>query len=169
MKQGPQHVLSRRGLRIDLANQGSVVNEVSAVSKTEHFLDLRRDEQDRGALGREIGDSLVDAPAGPDIDTAARFIENDDVRVAQQPFPEQHFLLVAAGIGGNIAVDIGGRDAEIVDQRPHAGFLQRRPNDAAGHAEVVKMRQLHVSSHRQRHYQALLAPVFRHQNHTAFG
>ena len=54
------------------------------------------DEDGLAAVGQGL-EQAVDFEFGADIDAAGGFVEEEDVAVAQQPFGDDDFLLVAAG------------------------------------------------------------------------
>ncbi|MNY62596.1 hypothetical protein D3C86_1994400 [compost metagenome] len=63
----------------------------------QYFRQLRGDHNDRFPLRREIIEQLVDLGFGSHINPSCRFIENENVAVAVQPFADDDLLLVTAG------------------------------------------------------------------------
>ena len=64
--------------------------------QAEHFRHLGRDEQDSGALPRQVGDHLVDLDFGGDVDAAGRLVEDVELRALdEEPLGEDDLLLVA--------------------------------------------------------------------------
>ena len=64
-------------------------------------------------LGGEVAQDAVDVGLGADIDAARRLVDDQDARLARQPFGEQHLLLVAAGQVAHLAVDARRRDPQL--------------------------------------------------------
>src|SRR5437762_5604222 len=89
-----EHVLDRGRPRLDLADNAAATHQIGAVREADHLLDLRRDEEDRGAAGRELDDEIMDAPTRADVDAARGLVEEDDSWPAEHPFREEHLLLV---------------------------------------------------------------------------
>ena len=58
---------------------------------------LRRDHDDRLALGRELVEQAVDLLLGADVDAARGLVEDQDVAVLDEPLGDDDLLLVAAG------------------------------------------------------------------------
>ena len=62
----------------------------------DQFARVGRIPDDADAFAGDLGDQRVDVALGADIDAARDVVEQQDGRLGQQPFLEQHLLLVAA-------------------------------------------------------------------------
>ena len=69
------------------------------VAEPQHLLQLGGDEDHRHALAGELGDQLLDLGLGADVDAAGRLVEDEHLRLGDQPAGQQHLLLVAAARG----------------------------------------------------------------------
>ena len=79
-----------------LALDRAVVEHQHAVAAADQLVIVGRIEEDRRARVGELAQQLVDLLLGADIDAARRIVEQDDARLAHQPFGDDHLLLVAA-------------------------------------------------------------------------
>src|SRR5688572_26615419 len=79
------------GTLVDLA---AVAHDDHAVTEPEDLLQLGGDEHDRHALAGELGDQLLDLGLGADVDAAGGLVEDQHLRLRDQPPGEQHLLLV---------------------------------------------------------------------------
>src|SRR5271157_5662899 len=67
------------------------------------------------AVLRKLDDQAEDLGARADIDTLCRFIEDVESGIAQQPPPDDCFLLVASGkLGNGLRLLVGDRDPQPV-------------------------------------------------------
>src|SRR5215472_709929 len=110
--------------------------------KPDHLFELRRDEKyGRSFLGR-FDDERMDTPTRADVDASTRLIKDNDARTNKDPFRHQDFLLVAAGVVDDRAVNSVGTNLEMGDE-----FLGASPLEAFGEqAErkaALQMRQRH--------------------------
>src|SRR5258706_8889196 len=99
---------------LELADKNPRVHDADAVTDSEQFRHFRRDHDDSLAGIGELVDNAIDLVLGADVDTAGRFIENQDFRVGKQPFRQHYLLLVAAGQVAGCLIDVGAADAHAV-------------------------------------------------------
>ena len=78
------------------ALDGAVIKHEHAVAAADQLVIVGRVEQDRRAVVGELAQQLIELLLGADIDAARRVVEQDDARLAHQPFGDHHLLLVAA-------------------------------------------------------------------------
>ena len=77
---------------------GAVAQHDDPVGKADQLGQVVRDEQDRGsAVGDDLAHQRVDVLLRPDVEAAARIVEDEDADPASQPLGEDDLLLVAAG------------------------------------------------------------------------
>ena len=74
----------------------AVIEHEHAIAAADQFVIVGRVEHNRRALVGETPEQLVEFLLGADVDAARRIIEQDDARMAHQPFGDHHLLLVAA-------------------------------------------------------------------------
>src|SRR6476661_1201476 len=99
---------------LELADKNARVHDTDAVTDPEQFWHFRRDHNDSLAGIGELVDDAIDLVLGADVDTAGRFIENQDFRIGKQPFRQHYLLLVAAGQVAGCLIDVGAADAHAV-------------------------------------------------------
>src|SRR6266404_6126373 len=99
---------------LELADKNAPVHDADAVTDPEQFRHFRRDHDDSLAGIGEFVDDAIDLVLGADVDTAGRFIENQDFRIGKQPFRQHYLLLVAAGQVAGCLIDVGAADAHAV-------------------------------------------------------
>src|SRR5467141_587004 len=133
-------LLLRRLAAVEFADKGALVHDADAVTDPEQLRHFRRDH-DNGLAGiGKLVDDAIDLVLGADVDTAGRFVQNQDFRIGEQPFRQHHLLLIAAGQVAGSLIDIGATDAHAV------AIIVRHPqlldvvDDAAGRdtAEIGK-------------------------------
>jgi hypothetical protein len=83
-----------------------------AVAHAEDFRQFGRDHDDRLARLGQCRHDLVHLGLGTDVDAACRLVENEDLRLAEQPFGEHHLLLIAAAQRIDVLVATRRLDAE---------------------------------------------------------
>jgi hypothetical protein len=81
---------------IEETGDPAFMHDHDAVAHAENLGHLRRDHHHGDAPARDFGDEAVDFCLGADIDAARRFVEDEDLRIGQQPAADQRLLLVAA-------------------------------------------------------------------------
>src|SRR6267143_3486070 len=106
--------LLRRLAAIEFADKSAFVHDVDAVTDPEQLRHFRRDHDDRLAGVGELVDDAIDLVLGADVDTAGRFVQDQDFRIGEQPFRQHHFLLIAAGQVAGSLINIGAADAHAI-------------------------------------------------------
>ena len=138
--------VSRRSLRsIQGLDRPAVAHDHDAVGDAEEFVDFRRDHRDCAARRGEIADDARDLALGADVDAARRFVEQQHARIAQEPFAQHDFLLVAAreaGDGIDVAADA---DVEPLDRLAARLRFARRLDDEMG-AELAQARHAEIAA-----------------------
>ena len=85
-----------------------------------HFLEIGRDDDQRAARLRALGQLAVDLALGADVHARGRLLQHDERLVQVEPARQHHLLLVAAGE----LLHLGGRrgriHVEALDER-HRG------------------------------------------------
>ena len=78
-------------------------------------------------------DELVDRHARADVDADRRLVEDEQLDLAGQPLADQHLLLVAAGKGADVAVDLERLQLQVA-REAGGGLPLRSPvqENAAG-------------------------------------
>src|SRR6266478_10115650 len=104
----------RRLGSLELADKSAFVHHVDAVADPEQFRHLRRYHDDGLASVGQLVDDAIDLVLRTDVDTARRFVQDQDFRIGKQPFRQHHLLLVAAGQVAGRLIDIGAADAHAV-------------------------------------------------------
>src|SRR5258708_3447155 len=104
----------RRFGSLELADKSAFVHHVDAVADPEQFRHLRRYHDDGLASVGQLVDDAIDLVLRTDVDTARRFVQDQDFRVGKQPFRQHHLLLVAAGQVAGRLIDDGAADAHAV-------------------------------------------------------
>ena len=90
-----------------LGDDRAVGDHQHAVGQAEHLGDLAGDHDDGDAAVGQVAHQRVDLRAGADVDAAGGLVEQQHAAVAQQPAGQDDLLLVAAGQGADLAVDVG--------------------------------------------------------------
>src|SRR5206468_719059 len=73
----------------------------SVMSEPEYLLVLRRDQKNGLPLCGQRVDQVMDGPLGADVDAAGRLVDEEDARWIEEPFGEEHLLLIATGQGAH--------------------------------------------------------------------
>src|SRR5208283_134322 len=89
-----------------------------------------------------------------------RFIENEDSWRWDQPFRQQHFLLVSAGEGISQLLDSSCDDSHPSGEVPGDLPLLRAVDNAKSIGELSKDRKGFVRANRKLKHEALLVAVF---------
>src|SRR4051812_4001452 len=127
------------------------------------LLGLRGVEEDRLALAEELHDELVDVVLRADVDTARDVVEEQDLRVGEEPAAEQHLLLVAARERAHLLHGrAGALDLEALERPPDGAALAARVEDA-GVRDAAEDRERQVVADRHRQHQAFGLAVLRHE------
>src|SRR5436190_16946649 len=102
-----RHAASVRGELhdLDLIGFGAIeepghpplVDDHDAIAHAENLRHLRRDHHDGDPLAGELAYEAMDLRLGADVDAARRLVEDEDLRLSEQPAGDQHLLLIAAG------------------------------------------------------------------------
>ena len=79
-----------------LVDHAPAEDDDGAVADALDLLQLRGEEQHRGAGGRQLADELVDLALRADVDPARRVVEQERPHAALQPAGDRDLLLVAA-------------------------------------------------------------------------
>ena len=114
----------------------AVAHDKDPVTDTDQLRHFGRDHHDSLALLGKLQDQLIDLVLGADVDAAGRLVEEQDLRLRQQPAAKNDLLLVAAG--------------EVLDER----LLRRRldvhggngPVRIGGHFFIGKQRALFIGT-----------------------
>jgi len=94
---GKGHDRFLRGSGLHFAGNPAFTHDHDSVCQAQNLGQFRRNDNDRLAFVYQFADQLVDFAFGADIDATRWLIENQDVRIADQPFGDDDLLLVAAG------------------------------------------------------------------------
>src|SRR6185436_15184101 len=70
----------------DLSGNSAFVHYQHAIADAEDFGEVGTDHDDCLALNGEAIDELIDFEAGPHVDAARRFVEDDDAAIVLEPF-----------------------------------------------------------------------------------
>jgi len=81
----------------EFAGGAAVAEDEDAGAVADDFVEFGGNEENREAVGAELGDELFDLGLGADVDAAGGFVEDDDGGLGREPAGEEDFLLVAAG------------------------------------------------------------------------
>ena len=92
----------------------SLVHDIDAVADAKQFRHFRGDHQDGLALVGQPVDDRVDFIFGADVDAARRFVEDQHLRIGEQPLRQHDLLLVAAGQVAGHLVDAGRADVGLL-------------------------------------------------------
>src|SRR4051812_13732281 len=95
---------------VELADKDAGVHDADAITDPQQFRHFRRDHDDGlSGIGQFIDDA-IDLVFGANIDTAGRFVQDQDFRIGEQPFRQYDLLLIAAGQAAACLIDIGAAD-----------------------------------------------------------
>ena len=160
---GDQRVLGD-AVAFEFANDAAVIKHQHAVAAADQFVIVGRIEQDRRAGIGQPPQQLIDLLLGADIDAARRIVEQDDARLAHQPFGDDHLLLVAARQRADRYVEAGRLDVEQLHHLVDQPLLLVAVDDSALR-HTVQHGEGEVLAHRHRQHQALGLAVLRDQRH----
>ena len=95
--------LMRELFALNLARQISLTHYHDPIAYPHQFGDFRGDHDDCFTCLHQLTQQQIDIALRTDIDTARWLIQNNDIRLIEQPFCDYNFLLVAARqIAGNL-------------------------------------------------------------------
>ena len=81
----------------ELLDEPAFAHDEDAIGQAEHLGKLGGDHQDRDAFAGELVEQAVHLGFRADVDPARRLVDDQQRRVAAQPFRQHDLLLVAAG------------------------------------------------------------------------
>ena len=93
---------------VHFASQTAAGHDQDAVTDAQQLGHFRRNHQNRLALVGQIDDQLVNFILGAHVDAAGGLVQEQDLRVGQQPAAQNDLLLVAAGQAADLRL-LGGR------------------------------------------------------------
>ena len=114
------------------------------ISHPDDLLRVVTDQDHRDPLRREVGDDAMDFRLCPDVNTPRRFVKNEDSRRWNQPFRQEHLLLVPAGEGVGQLLDSRCDDPHPGCEVPGDVRLLRTVDDAKSIGEVPEDRERFV-------------------------
>lgn len=103
-----------KSILLNIVGDDTVGHRVNAVTDTDELGQLGGNHDDGLACIGKLIDDFVDLILGADVDASGRLIEDEDVRLRDNPLGEQHFLLVTTGEGGDIHIDVMALDVEVL-------------------------------------------------------
>ena len=130
------------------------------ISHPDDLLRIVANQNNRDPLGRQVGDDAMDFRLCPDVNTSRRFVKNEDSRRWNQPFRQEHLLLVSAGEGVRQLLDSRCDDPHPGCEVPGDLRLLRTIDDAKSIGEVPEDRERFVRANRKLKHQPLLMAVF---------
>ena len=89
----------------------------------QHLRQVGGNQQHAGPRLAEAGDQAIDCDPGRDIDADGRLVEHEELHVTGQHLGDQHLLLVAAGEGIHLAVDVEGLELHLLREARHLAPL----------------------------------------------
>ena len=125
-------LLLRRLGPVELADEGASVHDTDAVADPEQLRHFRRYHNDGLAGIGQVVDDAVNLIFGADVDTTGRLVQDEDVRIGEQPFRQHHLLLVAARQVPGGLIDVGTADPHAVAVIAGDPQLLDVVDDAAG-------------------------------------
>src|SRR3954469_6066729 len=111
---GVHDALFRRALARDLGRDAALVQDQDPVRHREDLRQVARDQEDREARGRQLGDDPMALPLGADVDAARRLVEDQHGRLRREPLREGALLLVPARQRRDRLAHAGRPDPELV-------------------------------------------------------
>ncbi len=144
---------------LHLGGDPALAEDQDAVTHADQLGQFGRDQDDREALAREIGDQAVDLGLGLDVDALGRLVQDQNPGCRRQPLGEHDLLLVAAGEGLDRLVVAAEAEPEPLERR--LDQCELAPGvDQPGHDRLVDRRQGRVGEDGEIHHQALPHAVF---------
>ena len=144
-----------------LGHEAPLVHHADAVAHPQQLRHLRRDEDDALAAVRQRVDDLVDLVFGAHVDAAGRLVQDQHLRVREQPLGQHDLLLVAARQLAGLLVDAGAADAHPAAVAVGHLQLPHIVDDRAG-GDAAEVGQGHVLAHVLVQQQAEVLAVLRH-------
>src|SRR5215211_3164198 len=80
----------------ELARDAAPRHHQYPVAQAQHLQEIARYHQDTGTVLCELVHQLIDLHLRPHVDPTRRLVHDQDLRVRQEPLPDDHLLLVAA-------------------------------------------------------------------------
>src|SRR5215218_4743498 len=144
----------------ELARDAAPRHHQYPVAQAQHLREIARYHQDTGTVLCELVHQLVDLHLRPHVYPTRRLVHDQDLRVRQEPLPDDHLLLVAAGEVANFLFGTRCPYCQLLDHllRP-APLLLAVDEPRAGVPTERGERQ--VLGHRERRDDPLPLPVLR--------
>src|SRR2546426_8624076 len=141
------------------------------VRKLEHLVELRRDEEDRGAAIASGDHLLVDELDAADVEASGWLVEHQQLHVLTELPGDDHLLLVATGQRPRESLRAGRADVELLHEADRV--LCDRAEVANDSSEAAGERRVRVSRERQvvvygiREHEAEAVTVRGHEGHAS--
>src|SRR6266550_3211287 len=94
-------------------DQPAFVHDIEAVADAQELGHFGRDHDHAFAGRGQVIDDGVDLVLGTDVDAAGRLVENEHLRIGEQPLAEHHLLLIAAGEIEGLLQDAGRANVQF--------------------------------------------------------
>src|SRR5271157_2026952 len=130
------------------------------ISHADYFLRFVANEDNCDPLSRQVGDDPMDFRLCSDVNASRRLIEYEDSWRWNQPFRQQHLLLVSSGEGIGQLLDSSCDDSHPSSEVPGDLPLLRAVDDPKSIGELSKDRERFVRANRKLKHEALLVAVF---------
>src|SRR5262245_49238132 len=161
-----QDLFLRSLLRVKLRDDAPAAHHQNPIRHPQQFGQVGRDHDDGRARFGKLIDLAINFRPRRDVDAARRFVEQEDLRVGEEPPREQRLLLVAAAQTSHGFRGGGRPDAQLADEfvgGVEFGFAPQSP--ASNQRAYVGQRD--VGRERQIQTQARALTVFGQQAQTA--
>ena len=116
----------------DHAVDAAVADDGETAAEREQLVELRRDDDDRDAVGRELAQQRVDFLLGADIDAARRLVADEHFRLRQDGAREDDLLLVAAAQARDRRAERRGDQAQLAQDLAGGALFAAARDDAEG-------------------------------------
>ena len=150
-----------RGSAVELGNDATFAHDQDAIAHAQHLGQLGRDHDDGRASRQQLVHQAIDLDFGADVDASRRLIEEEDVRLRQQPLREHHLLLVAAGKIDHALACARGANAQRLDEAIGSAGAPDRRHETGWRWQLVRRGHGDVVGHGERKDQSLLLSILR--------
>src|SRR5258708_5199499 len=111
-----------------------------SIGHPDHLPRIVANEDNSEPLSCQMGDDSMDFRLGPDVNTSRRFVKDEHLWRWNQPFRQQHLLLVAAGEGVRQLLDSRCDNSHPTSEIPGDLRLLRAVDDAKSVGQLPKDR-----------------------------
>ena len=139
----PHHVDLVNLFLLKLRSYTPVADDQAAVAHGYELRHIRADHDNGHTLICQIAHKLIEVRLCPYIDSLGWLVHKENLRIVQQPFGQNHLLLIAAGQLNQLCLQVWGFDAELIRKLLYLLLFLLPVNEHAG-SDLVQTGYRHI-------------------------